>query len=567
MMVNGNDRYTEFWTDDDSEPVDRADGWFCNPFYSTWLPPLPPLNTTQVYLDMCVRFDGVASRSSNNVADINATVAINATLRANPGSPTWATGYVWTNTTQQPNIDCRMLREVYIFWPVFAVCVALNFVIYFFWPIPKAPSQASGGPTDTKGPSPLHDAFEAPLSSASVRTTTSVGWIAKKYPRLRIYGRALKASLKDAYMWGSLTYLATATLYLYARYNPDVLASHQLFNDLLWTIAAAIYVYQAVFYHLSWQGMDRNLTFNEVWALHCNTYGCAGFVVSSAMYLWNDDPNVVKATAWFEFVFYVICFFEAFFCVLSWWDDFRGRDGADDRPWYWWPFDALIDVSMYANMLDLLSGILYLMSSVAGLAINKRTLSTIDTPAEIAQWSNHGEFTPPQYVVTTTYNINLWGKIADTSYFVDSFLFLWMAWVELVAAEEEAARGAGELPREGDSSLTAPLLGKDTAELSNFAEAHHGHILADAGASSRDESLVQLLDADASEASVSRDDGEGERDEEEYYYDVHENCVIDHMTFFKAVFCCKYRRFNLWRWPMWQSAIDSDSAVPSTPAS
>jgi hypothetical protein len=364
-------------------------------------------------------------------------------------------------------------------------------------------------------------------------------------------------------MWGSLTYLLTASLYLYARYYPDYLAAHQLFNDLLWTIAAAIYVYQAVYYHLSWQGLDRNLTFNEVWALHCNTYGCAGFLVSSAMYLWNDDPSVLKATAWFEFVFYVICFFEAFFCVLSWWDDFRERDGADVRPWYWWPFDALIDVSMYANMLDLLSGILYLMSSVAGLAINKRTLSTIDTPAEIAQWSNHGEFTPPEYVVTTTYNINLWGRIADTSYFVDSFLFLWLSWVELVAAEEEVARQAGQLPREGQSSLTISLLGKDTEELSNFANTHHGHVLASAEA---DTSVVQLLDAD--EASASRDEGDTntEEEDEEYYYDVHENCVIDHVTFFKAVFCCKYRRFNLWRWPMWQSLGNDDSAAAPTNA-
>lgn len=52
-------------------------------------------------------------------------------------------------------------------------------------------------------------------------------------------------------------------------------------------------------------------------------------VFSSGMYLWGDFPHVTLATAWFEFVFYVICFWEAVFCMLMWWADFKQRDGAD----------------------------------------------------------------------------------------------------------------------------------------------------------------------------------------------------------------------------------------------
>ncbi len=47
------------------------------------------------------------------------------------------------------------------------------------------------------------------------------------------------------------------------------------------------------------------------------------------MYLWGDFPHVTLATAWFEFVFYFICFWEAVFCMLAWWADFKQRDGAD----------------------------------------------------------------------------------------------------------------------------------------------------------------------------------------------------------------------------------------------
>ena len=56
---------------------------------------------------------------------------------------------------------------------------------------------------------------------------------------------------------------------------------------------------------------------------------CVSFLSSAGMYLWGDFPHVTLATAWFEFVFYVICFWEAVFCMLMWWADFKQRDGAD----------------------------------------------------------------------------------------------------------------------------------------------------------------------------------------------------------------------------------------------
>lgn len=140
----------------------------------------------------------------------------------------------------------------------------------------------------------------------------------------------------------------------------------QVFNDVLWIAAAGVYVLSAVLYHISWEGFDRNLNFVEVWEVYCNLIGCIGFNISAVMYLWGDVPSIVTDTAWFEFVMYIICLFEAIFCVLTWWFEYRSRPEYETTSALALVWDAGTSLAFWAVFLDLFSGVLYMMSSCAG---------------------------------------------------------------------------------------------------------------------------------------------------------------------------------------------------------
>lgn len=110
---------------------------------------------------------------------------------------------------------------------VYVLCVTmfLGWVVpvaaFYLWPLPK-PS----------------DGFDAEQSNISINADDSSSVVKKRpmrqspfmrrHPFVAASVRLLKAGFVDAYFWGCFTYLLTAVLYVYARFNPDYIAANRV---------------------------------------------------------------------------------------------------------------------------------------------------------------------------------------------------------------------------------------------------------------------------------------------------------------------------------------------------
>lgn len=145
MMVFSGTRSVEYQQDMLNAGEYSRDGWSCTPFQSTTLPPVGHTPAVVVSLVFCAGFDGVAVRSGGDVADINATVIINATVTVKDTGALLGVIPVWSVSFQQPDNECVMLPEVYTLIVTCVLCAIVPFATFFLWPLPNPDTEPADG--------------------------------------------------------------------------------------------------------------------------------------------------------------------------------------------------------------------------------------------------------------------------------------------------------------------------------------------------------------------------------------------------------------------------------------
>jgi hypothetical protein len=351
---------------------------------------------------LCVTDVDATSKYQNNAADLTLEFVLNVTW------PSSVPQTVYANTFVSDFIDCRLrVREMAMLCISSFFCIALPILFFFTCPPPVAhrvePQRLQATLADLDEPS-----------------------------RLTKFLVKLQKATLDSNMWGSFMYLAASAMYVHARVSPDYLDEHPEYRNHLYIWAAALYLWSAVFYHIAWEQSPVVPTMAELFESYLNILGSSGFVASAVMYLWGDFKSLGKPTFQVEFVFYILWLFEEVFnawASAEWYSlSTKAERLVTVKDYVKATYSVLTSFSFWANVCSFVGSMLYVVAS--GMLMDKtvRTVSYLNSEAEIEAWAVPGTFDPPFTITMEPPDLDKIQGLADWFYFFDSLLFIWTTW-------------------------------------------------------------------------------------------------------------------------------------------
>ena len=343
-------------------------------------------------------------------------VSFNASLNT-----TWASGpsndVIWSAPVALDGLDCRMqsahMAGIIV---TLVICIAAPFILFFWCPIPTA-HRTSVTPRGA-----AHEDWVHHLRLGDLRMPS----------RARRFFHKLYLASHDATVWGGLTYFIASLLYVHARQSPDYLAAHPQYKNIMYIIAAALYVHSAVFYHVSWEGSPIRPLAVDLWESYLNIIGASGFVVSAVMYLWADFDSVGRPTTGVEMVFYALWLLEEVFngwAAADWWTmEHAPLCGRSVRQYCSWLCEVLTSITFWANAFSAFGSTLYLASTILLFAQTVSDSEPVGGSAFVRYWEGLG-LEPPTQQVRKPPNLNIIQGFADYCYLLDSIVYVWSSWL------------------------------------------------------------------------------------------------------------------------------------------
>jgi hypothetical protein len=254
------------------------------------------------------------------------------------------------------------------------------------------------------------------VNSSAAAILRSPSWNPSLAARAYAY---LSDIARDIDFWANLFNLVSACGYVFADFARGYVQHHANVTRVMYIVLAFAVQFQANCYLFAWQGSDPAPHWQAKWAEWLNVLGSFGYVCTSFMYMYESNPSIELSVLLIEASCVLLFVVSALLYIYAWITDMPDHR---NRGLTW------RDTDMWANLFNAAAGLIYAVSSIAGLWVHFNPLTRIHAGTVSGQHvlvSVFGNSLGESEALRIVSKINVWG---DACY-VASAVAYYLSWI------------------------------------------------------------------------------------------------------------------------------------------